>query len=64
VLVLCGSASHAPWQDATLSSSLAIGLPETARGALSEQSLVWSALILLATAIAAQIPNRLLERKA
>lgn len=64
VLVLCGSASHAPWQDATLSSSLAIGLPETVRGALSEQSLVWSALILLATAIAAQIPNRLLERKA
>ena len=26
-----GPASHAPWQDATLSSSLAIGLPETAR---------------------------------
>ena len=64
VLVLCGSTSRAPWQGATLSSSLAIGLPETAPGSISEQSLVWSALILLATAIAAQIPNRLLERKA
>jgi len=62
VLVLCGSSAHAPWEGATLASALVLGLPDAATGSLVESQLLWSALLLLVLAVAAQIPAALQER--
>lgn len=64
VLVLCGSSAHAPWDGATLASALVLGLPDSAAGSLVESQLLWSALMLLILAVAAQIPAALQERQA
>jgi len=64
VLVLCGSSAHAPWAGATLSSALVLGLPDSTAGSPIESQLLWSALVLLLLAVAAQIPAALQERQA
>ncbi len=57
LLVLCGSATVAPWNAGTLGTVSALGLPATATGTAAEATLVWPAALLLVFSVLSQLPG-------